>query len=499
MKVKANEEYGLRNFPAACAPTEAVSPLLSGDFGPANVEIVSVAATDPDNRDIIYGTQDLITITFNRDTNLGWGPSGNLPLEKVVLKPDLDAVFEWSQDLGFNYTGIWQSRQVLVITILDSTGATPPAINGLIVKVRESGNLRNYPPSAAPSTSSGVLTGNWGMQLPYIIGFIGADPQARDSVYGAGDTLTFLFDRDTDTATLGFGKVGKSVVDDLFLFSRSIGADYTGQWANTRTFVITIVDPAGTRQPMLRFVFARCRNDETRPRSLIKEADGSEGACYDFSPRLDGDFGPNNISIVATATPWVNKTRLGYDSVYMPKDTITLDLDQDTNMGNWDTEAVLTPNAVNKLLWFSRSIGSQYQGRWHSRRKFVITLISVQGADEPLPDVLQVAFRNASDVRNWYDSMYLSVREFCFVVASTPTLTGGKLQATAVCANERNGSFSAARRFWPCCHQRLKHRGQRSNRPRFNLCRPRHNHNHLQPGHQPRTRPATFWHHQGTD
>jgi len=160
LKIKATEAYGLRNFPAACAPTQGMSPLLSGDFGPSNVRIVSVEAADPDNKDIIYGRDDLITITFNRDTNLGWGPSGNLPLEKVVLKPDLDAVFEWSQNLGFNYTGIWHSRQVLVITILDATGATPPTINGLKVSVRQSGNLRNYPPSAAPSTSSAVLTGN---------------------------------------------------------------------------------------------------------------------------------------------------------------------------------------------------------------------------------------------------------------------------------------------------------------------------------------------------
>ncbi len=402
MKIKANEAYGLRNFPAACAPTQGMSPLLSGDFGPANVIIVSVEATDPDNKDIIYGRDDLITITFNRDTNLGWGPSGNLPMEKVVLKPDLDAVFEWSQNLGSNYTGIWHSRQVLVITILNAAGVTPPTINGLKVSVRQSGNLRNYPPSAAPSTSSAVLTGNWGMTLPFIIGFVGSDPHARDSVYGPGDALTLSFDRDTDMAALGFEKVGKSVVDDLFIFSRTIGADYTGRWVNTRTFVITIVNPAGARQPILNSIFARCRNDVSRPRSLIKESDtGSPGACYDFSPKLSGDFGPSNFSIVATATAWVNKTRLGYDSIYMPKDTITVSLDGDTNMGNWDTSSVLTTESVNALLWFSGSIGSQYRGRWLSRREFVITLFNVELAAQPLPDVLQIAFRNASEVRNW--------------------------------------------------------------------------------------------------
>jgi hypothetical protein len=62
---------------------------------------------------------------------------------------------------------------------------------------------------------------------------------------------------------------------------------------------------------------------------------------------------------------------------------------------------VLTTESVNALLWFSGSIGSQYRGRWLSRREFVITLFNVELAAQPLPDVLQIAFRNASEVRNW--------------------------------------------------------------------------------------------------
>jgi hypothetical protein len=47
----------------------------------------------------------------------------------------------------------------------------------------------------------------------------------------------------------------------------------------------------------------------------------------------------------------------------MAGDTITLYLDQDTNMGNWNVESMLNTEAVNQLLWFSRSIGSLYTGR----------------------------------------------------------------------------------------------------------------------------------------
>jgi hypothetical protein len=146
---------------------------------------------------------------------------------------------------------------------------------------------------------------------------------------------------------------------------------------------------------------SRCRNEEAIPRSLIKEADGSEGACYQFSPVLVGDFGPSSISFTASAEPWVNKTRLGLDSVYMAGDTITLELDDDTNMGGFSTDSVLDTTGVNSFLSFSRSIGASYTGQWLSRRIFKITVRSVSGAQQPLPDFLVISFKTSADVRNF--------------------------------------------------------------------------------------------------
>ena len=426
---------GLRNYPAAAAPAEGVSPKLSGSFGPPNVFIESFVAsgcaplmcwlasarkcgvcvfarpctdrgvaTDPDNEDIVYSAQDVIAISFNRDTNLGWGPSGNLPLDTAVHKADIDALFEWSHNLGANYTGRWTSRSRFVITIADPTGATVVArsngaVNALSVAVRESANLRNYPPSAAPTTSSAVLTGNWGMELPKPVSLRASDPFGSDSVYGVNDAITVTFDRDTDLAQLGlYQDLDKATVDSLFLFSHTLGADYKGQWLDLRTFRITILDPSGSQQPMLNRLFARCRDAESLP---IKEADGSEGSCYDFTPLLEGDFGPASFSITASAEAWVNKTKLGLDSVFMAGDTIRVALDEDTNMGNFELGARLNTALVDRLLLFSRSIGSEYFGQWLSRREFEITMQDVDGAQQPLPDFLTVAFREEADVRNW--------------------------------------------------------------------------------------------------
>ncbi len=282
----------------------------------------------------------------------------------MIYKADIDALLDFSQTLGANYTAFFHTRRLLIVTIADTSGASPPAINMLSVKVRLAANLRNYPPSAAPTSSSAVLKGNWGQVLPKIISFAAASgPLALDSVYDVGDLFTLVFDRDTDTAGLGSEPFVKAVVDQLFLFSHYLGDDYRGRWISAKKVVITVLDPTGSKQPMLNRLFASCRNDASIPFSLIKKMDGSDGSCSEFSPLLVGDFGPSSITFTAKATAWVNKTKFGFDSVFMAGDTITLYLDQDTNMGNWNVESMLNTEAVNQLLWFSRSIGLLYTGR----------------------------------------------------------------------------------------------------------------------------------------
>ena len=149
-----------------------------------------------------------------------------MPLQEVIYKADIDALLEWSQNLGANYTAIWHTRRLLIVTIIDTSGASPPAINMLSVRVRLAANLLNYPPSAAPTSSSAVLQGNWGQVLPKINSFAASGPLALDSVYGLGDLFTLVFDRDTDTAGLGSEPFVKDVVDQLFLFSHYLGDNY---------------------------------------------------------------------------------------------------------------------------------------------------------------------------------------------------------------------------------------------------------------------------------
>ena len=54
LRVTIRASAQIRNFPAACAPSTAVSPSLIGNFGPASISFVSVLADDPDDFDELY-------------------------------------------------------------------------------------------------------------------------------------------------------------------------------------------------------------------------------------------------------------------------------------------------------------------------------------------------------------------------------------------------------------------------------------------------------------
>ena len=273
-------------------------------------------ASDPDNADVIYSMGDIITITFNRDTNMAGFASG------VLLPQDrVETIFNFSQSLG-SYQGIWITRSVFRITVLNTTFSSPPKIGVMTATVKLSANLRNFPPTAAPSTATVILGGNFGLIVPRILALTASDPSARDSVYSAGDRVTLTFDLATNRAGRGSATLSRVQVDSLFSFSLPLGRDYQGTFADDKTFVVTVLDVNGSTQPLLGKLTVTCRNNQSNPSSLIRLADNSEGACFQESPLLQGDFGPSNISFLVQAQAWANKTILGLDSVYMPGDQI---------------------------------------------------------------------------------------------------------------------------------------------------------------------------------
>ena len=73
-----------------------------------------------------------------------------------------------------------------------------------------------------------------------ILSAVWRDPDESDTDLSDGDELIITFNQDTDMA--GSLMLSKFELDAVFVFERSLGANYTGAWSNARTLVITIVD-----------------------------------------------------------------------------------------------------------------------------------------------------------------------------------------------------------------------------------------------------------------
>ena len=64
-------------------------------------------------------------------------------------------------------------------------------------------------------------------------------PDSTQAGFGAGDTITFRFDVDTNQPQVTY----KANLTQMFDFSASLGNDFTGVWFLANTLIITIVDP----------------------------------------------------------------------------------------------------------------------------------------------------------------------------------------------------------------------------------------------------------------
>jgi len=120
---------------------------------------------------------------------------------------------------------------------------------------------------------------------PIITSLIADDPDNLDNVYSINDTLTIIFDSDTNTPG-GMGIQNKTAVNNLYNFTDSLGESYTGVWNSTVTFVITISNTTGAAPPIIG-------TTTVTPTGItpILSFDETSGPSDTTSPALSGDFG----------------------------------------------------------------------------------------------------------------------------------------------------------------------------------------------------------------
>lgn len=119
---------------------------------------------------------------------------------------------------------------------------------------------------------------------PGIVSITANDPDDEDQVYSSGDTITIVFDQDTNQP---YGpSLTQTELETLFTFSGVIGQAYTAVWSNAATLVITIDDASGSTDPGIGTLTLTVKSIAN-----LKDASNSTVASTATSPALGGDWG----------------------------------------------------------------------------------------------------------------------------------------------------------------------------------------------------------------
>ena len=92
----------------------------------------------------------------------------------------------------------------------------------------------NIESNARPIT--GIFKENDDTSTPKIVSITANDPSCRHTEYGVGDTITMVFDRNTDQPEVST----QEDIDKIFIFTPSLGLNYRGEWISPSELVIII-------------------------------------------------------------------------------------------------------------------------------------------------------------------------------------------------------------------------------------------------------------------
>jgi hypothetical protein len=150
--IKIDGTNDLKNQ-AGTSDASDTSGQVTGAWGPAPPEISSAVASDPDHSDPALSNGDMLTLTFDMNTNE--------PL--AGTKAQIDGLIDFGgKSLGSDYTGVWTSPDVLEITVVDASGGNL-AIGDTIAIIEDGTNdLKNQAETSLASTSSADVSGYWG-------------------------------------------------------------------------------------------------------------------------------------------------------------------------------------------------------------------------------------------------------------------------------------------------------------------------------------------------
>ena len=234
---------------------------LAADAYFAPPRIAEARAYDELNNDTALGVGDLLIVRFDRETN---GHAGLVEVGALgPLLPNrtyVDALLtfydtsgaELVLPIGAGYSGEFADTSTFVVTFYAGLGNATEAAPAMIA-IAPKADLRTRAGVSRPSSDSAPIVGSFGdFDPPRVAAFVARDLRSAGFDYNTGDELLITFDRATDRARAALPAYGgRELVDELLLFTEGLGTDYSGNWYDASTFIVTVIDPTGSGPPLV--------------------------------------------------------------------------------------------------------------------------------------------------------------------------------------------------------------------------------------------------------
>jgi len=252
------------------------------------------------------------------------------------------------------------------------------------------------------------LDGSFGKEAgPAIKSIVALDPFGKNVGFGNDDIITINFLEATNEPA----ETTKADLDNLFTFSQSLGADYTGTWLDPTRLEITITDTTGNGLPAEPINVFRVTVKES---GNLKDKDETSRASVSESSPLEGNFG---IKLGPTITAIIARDPDSADAIFSAGDTITVLFSEATNQTIFDpNNPAINKTSIDALLSFSQSdkvasLGADYSAIWINPFTLRITISDASGATPPAVGVLKISVEADGKLSNAAETSDISTSE----------------------------------------------------------------------------------------
>ncbi|HJT10154.1 MAG TPA: NHL repeat-containing protein [Candidatus Nitrosotalea sp.] len=379
--------------------------LMDTDF--ASSTLISVNSISPGSNSFTLGG---LTATL---TATGTWSDSNIYVEQIDANPQttnpVGNIIGKFYEIVTNSPDIMSSRSVsLTYTAPQITG--PPLLNETSLEISRFNGTWNALSSIVNTGTKTVTASTPGFSTFSLTGF--AAPTITSAVgsgssgFANGAIITVFFSDPTNEPG-GTGIQMKSGVDNIFTISKSLGANYTGQWINPTTFRITAVDTAGNGNPDTTGSTTISVNSGAK----LRNAAGTS-VVSTSSVTLSGNFGK---PATPTITNFISDNPSNNSTTYANSNSFTIRFSGSTNQPGGS--GVQTKASVDSIFTFSQSLGTDYTGKWANPSTFIITINDATGGT-PQIGVTTATVKASANLKDSSGNSASST-------SSSPALSGG--------------------------------------------------------------------------